>query len=169
VAEGIGEFVSQAGVGAFHNPFHGAAFGAMQGDGWAWDLSAFSGGAAQAVAGHIGRGIAGTIKTPIITVPIPVEDLLARGIGGINPAVLNDIANAGLESAGTREVAAGDGGPETAVTEPRVETLLQAAGVPPGQDTAYAIALRTGFVPTTGEPSRETRTGSPSWPVTRSP
>src|ERR1700683_4024814 len=36
------------------------------------------------------------------------------------------------------------------VVEPPAVQLLRAVGITPGQDTAYAIAVRTGFVPTIG-------------------
>src|SRR5712691_4431221 len=42
--------------------------------------------------------------------------------------------------------------PGEAAVPPAV-ALLRAAGIPPGPETAYSVALRTGFVPTVGAPS----------------
>ncbi len=156
-AEGFGELTSMGLVGGVHNAGHESLFNAMQGNGWAWSWGTFSGGGAQGTAGRIGKGLGTAIKGSAITVPIPVEDVLTRGLGEINPAILNDIANAGQEHAvGRPEPVSADGqADEIEADEPPAVTLLRAVGVEPGQDTAYSIALRTGFVPTIGEPSEE--------------
>ena len=44
----------------------------------------------------------------------------------------------------------GPGGPAAVVAEPAAVQLLRAVGITPGPETAYAIAVRTGFVPTIG-------------------
>ena len=51
--------------------------------------------------------------------------------------------------------------------EPPAVQLLRAVGITPGPDTAYAIAVRTGFVPTMARRSSTRCTPGRSWPPCR--
>ncbi len=110
MVEGLGEFAVGAVVGGVHNAGHETLFNAMQGNGWSWGT--FSGGAAQGVSGVIGRGLAAGFKLATMTATLPAEQLLARGLGDITPAILNDIATAGPGHAGRGRGAAGGGAAE---------------------------------------------------------
>ncbi len=166
--QGAGHFATGAGIGGVHNAFHSTLFQAMRGEGWSWDWGAFAGGAAQGVTAVIGGGLAGALKLaplPKLTVTMPADELLTRGPGGVNPGVLNDIASAPAHDqagavTGPVDDKSGGGTPAVDVktgeeAEPPVLQVLRAAGVPAGPDTAYQIALRTGYVPTLGEPPEQ--------------
>jgi hypothetical protein len=161
VVHAAGEFTAGALVGGVHNAGHATLFNGMTGNGWSWDWGAFSGGAAQGVAGIVASGLAAGFKMATMTATLPVDQLLVRGLNeSISPAVLNDIATYRPPASGGGPGDGPEGGTavgaeaapgETAV--PPAVALLNRIDVPPGPETAYAIALRTGFVPTVGEPS----------------
>ena len=153
VVHAAGEFTAGALVGGVHNAGHATLFNGMTGNGWSWDWGSFSGGAAQGVAGIVAAGLAAGFKMATMVATLPVDQLLVRGLNeSISPAILNDIAAYrppppdGGHEAGA-EVAPG------AAAVPRAVAVLNALDVLPGPETAYAIALRTGFVPIVGEPS----------------
>ncbi len=161
VVHAAGEFTAGALVGGVHNAGHETLFNAMLGNGLSWNWGTFSGGAAQGVAGMVARGVAAGFKMATMVATLPVEQLLVRGLNeSISPAVLNDIATyrppppdggpGGGPEGGTAVGAEAAPG-EAAV--PPVVALLNAIDVPAGPETAYAIALRTGFVPIVGSPS----------------
>src|SRR5260370_714907 len=156
VLGGVGELAAGGLVGGVHNAGHETLFNAMQGNGWSWSWGTFSGSAAQGVTGVIARGLAGGFKLAKMTATLPAEQLLTRGLGEINPAILNDIATAGQPRPGDgpdggTALGTGAGPGEAAV--PRAVEVLRAAGIQPGLETAFSVALRTGFVPTVGSPS----------------
>jgi len=146
---GIGEFGSGVLVGGVHNAGHETLFQGMQGNGWNWNWGTFAGGAAQGVTGVAARGLLGASRLPNLIATMPAELLLLRGVGPVNPAMLGDIATFGGDKPGGG--GALSGGEAAGAAVPPAVALLSAAGVPAGPDTAYRIALRTGFVPTIGQ------------------
>ncbi len=161
-------------IGGIHNAGHETLFDLMLTGQPTWSWSTFAGGAAQGIARSVGI-LAGGGSRMVFGLPLPAENLLAGAFGKVTPSMLNDIAHAppeppaegpgsvlpqtdnkaaGPEPApepGKPDVVNGQssGGPATVVEPPAVQ-LLRAAGIPPGPDTAYSIAVRTGFVPTIG-------------------
>src|SRR5260370_4392990 len=122
VLGGVGELAAGGLVGGVHNAGHETLFNAMQGNGWSWSWGTFSGGAAQGVTAVIARGLFAGYRLASMTATLPAEQLLTRGLGDINPAILNDIATAGQPPPG--------GGPRGG-TAPRAEAVPGGAALPP--------------------------------------
>src|SRR5712691_9374758 len=157
VLHGAVEFTTSALVGGVHNAGHETLFNAMQGNGFAWSWGTFSGGAAQGVTGLIARGVAGGHQLMTMNAALPAEQLLTRVFGEVNPDMLNEIATAGTPGGDVGGAFGGEKVPEGAPVPqgelPSPVEVLRAAGIEPGQETAFQIALRTGFVPTVGAAS----------------
>ncbi len=153
--------------GGVHNAGHETLFNAMQGYGWGWTWTTFAGGAfaggAHMAGGYVGAKIDGALPDVGITIgptSLPVETVLKSYTGEITPGVLNDIATAptGPLADSDEQVDTGvTAGPaEDGVKPPAVPLAVQVLNryaVPVGPDTAYNIALKTGFVPTVGDPA----------------
>ena len=175
IVAAAGELTTSALVGGVHNAGHETLFNAMQGNGWGWSWGTFSGGAAQGVTGLVARGLAAGHQLLTMNAALPAEEMLIRVFGGVNPDILNEIATGGGKFGGDDEGPPGDvgefefdenvsedapllegavpfGGAVSGEGElPSPVEVLRAAGIEPGPETAFQIALRTGFVPTVGE------------------
>ena len=161
-------------VGGVHNAGHETLYNWWTTGTPTWSWATFAGGAAQGLTRPIGVLI-GTSGRFVFGLPVPVENLLAAALGPVTPAMLNDIATAsgpaarrwrpgrdalrrptrrsgalsGPADGRTRRLVA-SAGRGRAEPEPPVVTCCGRSNVQPGPDTAYAIAVRTGFVPTIG-------------------
>ena len=166
-------------IGGIHNAGHETLFNLMRTGQLKWSWETFAGGASQALTRPIGVLMGGGARMAF-GLPMPAENLLAGALGSVTPSMLNDIANApaelpaNLPETGGKpplsEPGASGSGNENGVpsdgkglpsdgsgsafeplsVEPPAVQLLRAVGITPGPDTAYSIAVRTGFVPTTG-------------------
>jgi hypothetical protein len=134
-----GEFTAGAVIGGVHNAGHETLFTAMQGNGLSWSWGTFSGGAAVWVTGVIARALFHGYRLASMTATLPAEQILARGVGEISPAILNDIAEGAWAVPGEAEV-------------PPAVALLTAAGIQSGPGTAFAVALRPGSCPLSAVP-----------------
>jgi hypothetical protein len=168
LVKGASDFAVGGVVGGFHNWAHAEAFSAFTHTPDDNAAGAFVGGFWMGGAKGLVE-MAKTVKVPgTLTVTIPVEDLLTRGLGGVNPDILNDIARGGPRgdggdgpggdkfqepggTGGDKFPEPGGGDPDLVEAVPPAVALLHAAGIDAGIDTAYRVALRTGFVPTIGE------------------
>ncbi len=144
-------------IGGVHNAGHETLYSWWTTGTPKWSWATFSGGAAQGLTRPVGVLI-GSGGRFVFGLPVPAENLLAAALGPVTPAMLNDIANAPARLPGdggpagsgkAGQAGPGAGGPQAAAGPPAV-ALLRAVNVQPGPDTAYAIAVRTGFVPTIG-------------------
>src|SRR5229473_2543349 len=168
LVKGAAEFATSGVIGGIHNAGHAALYNMMTGQPPSNFGADFMGGFWMGGSRGISRGLAGLIRLPGgMTVDISAEDLLGRGLGGINPNVLNDIANGSPRPGGDGGGPSGAGGgpaeggvpvaerinaPGAEPVAPAV-AILHAAGIDAGTGTAYSIALRTGYVPTIGPAS----------------
>ncbi len=173
VIEKVAEIPVGVVIGGIHNAGHETLFQLFTTGQATWSWETFAGGAAQAITRPIGILIGGGGRM-VFGLPLPAENLLAGALGSVTPSMLTDIAKAPAQPPGGGDLpgqpgpvlpgaggkAAGSGsagdvvagpvqGGSAAFESPAVQ-LLRAVGVTPGPDTAYAIAVRTGFVPTVG-------------------